>query len=84
MKFRTPKPRGNVLNYFSGSSNKTYETSDVWIGVHLLNDGGSDIIVKVNGLEITVKAGEKLDDDFEEFTRIEILSTVTYRLFLRG
>jgi hypothetical protein len=80
----TPKPRGNIVNYYTGSSNIQYiKNTGSWISLMISNDGLSSLTVNVNNIVYTINAGEVFDEDFEDFTDVDITTTVNYRLWLR-
>lgn len=87
----TAKPRGNVILSESKSEDYTFpvpvtDSGDVREGLSLSvsNDGASSLTIEVNGLTITVLAGEVFDDDFEPFTSVTVTSSVAYRIIIRG
>jgi hypothetical protein len=81
-----PKPDGNVVDYFTGSTVVTYTKSGnyPWLSLSIINDGASDLTFTVNNITITVKANEEFTDNFEDFTTITINTNIAYRLALRG
>jgi len=80
----TPKPSGNVVNYYSDNTTNTYnKSSGNWISLAIINDGVSDLTFTVNNITITVKPNEKFDDDFVFFNTITVTTTVAYRLVCR-
>lgn len=80
-----PKPRGNIINSYEGSVATSYSIQNRWwLSLAIYNDGSGDLTFTVNGLTITVAAGEVFDDDFEDFNQISINSDQAYRLVLRG
>lgn len=81
----TPKPNGNVIDYYSGSVVTTItKSSGNWIGLSITNDDIIDLTFTVNGLTITVKVNEVFDDNFVDFNTISINTNTSYRLALRG
>lgn len=79
-----PKERGNIVNYYENMGTKTFnKDNENWISLMLTNDGTSNIILIINNMTITVKAGETLDEDFVDFNTISIQATENYRLWLR-
>jgi hypothetical protein len=81
----TPKPSGNIVDYFEGSTITTHsKTTGNWIGLDIVNDGSSDLQFTVNSLPITVKANETFSGDFADFNSISIDTAVAYRLTLRA
>lgn len=82
----TPKPRGNVINYYTGNVAITHSMPDdrYWTSLAIINDGISDLTFTINNMTITVKSSETFDDDFESFNSIRINTAIAYRLVLRG
>jgi hypothetical protein len=80
----TAKPRGNVVNYYSGSADRAVnKTTGEWTSLMITNDGAADLTITVNSLPMIVKTGETLDEDFVDFNQVTITTTVAYRLWLR-
>jgi hypothetical protein len=82
----TAKPRGNVVNYYSGNTDRTIDRSDnkYWISLSITNDDNTNnLTITVNNMIITVKAGETFDEDFEDFDSVIIQTNVNYRIWLR-
>lgn len=81
----TPKPAGNVVDYFSGTGSGTgQKLSGYWKSLSVINTGGADLTLTVNGLAITVQNGETFDDNFEDFNEFEITASGAWRIVLRG
>jgi hypothetical protein len=83
----TPKPRGNVTNYYRDNKSKTLskQGNDKWISLMITNDSiQNNLILTINDMNITVKAGETFDEDFVDFNTLEIFATDYYRIWLRG
>lgn len=79
-----PKERGNIVNYYENMGTRTFnKDNEYWISLMLTNDGTSNIILIINNMTITVKAGETLDEDFVDFNTVSIQATGNYRLWLR-
>lgn len=81
----TNKPRGNVVDYYAASGVNTYTNMHrKWVGLAIINDSlFTTVTFTVNLITVSVKPGERFDDDFEDFDTITINSG-TYRLVLRG
>ena len=82
----SPKPRGNVVNYYLGSETEQFDKTgdDKWTSIVVTNDGSADIVLSVNNIDMTIKAGETLDEDFVDFDTFEITAVATaYRVFVR-
>ena len=81
---KVSRPRGNVVNSYTGTGANTYRrTSGVWKSFAIINDNlVNNINITVNGLNITVRARETFDDDFNEFSAITIHNG-NYRVVLR-
>lgn len=82
------KPRGNVVNYDSGNTDKTItKSTGMWISLLITNDAvvnsSNNLTIKVNDIIMTVKPGETMDEDFENFNRVVITATNSYRIWLR-
>jgi hypothetical protein len=73
-----------VTEYYSGSSTTTKTASYMkWNYVSIANDDTSTALTfTVNGITITVLAGEAFQDTFKLFQTITITTTVAYRLVL--
>jgi hypothetical protein len=81
----TPKPSGNVLDVYSGSTVTTYTKSNgYWKSLSIVNDGNSDLTFTVNNITITVKSNETYNDDFEDFNTITVNSNIAHRIVARG
>lgn len=78
----TPKPSGNVVNSFSGSTTTTHtKSSGYWKSLSITNDDAStDLTFTVNNITITVKPNEEFSGDFVDFNSVTVTTTVTYRL----
>ncbi len=62
MAWEPAKNRGNVINYFSGSSAITYTSTRAWASLTIINDSLlSALQFTVNNIQVTVKAGEVFD-----------------------
>lgn len=72
-----------IIDYFEGTDNVTHTFSQIVSGFGITNDGSSDLTVTINGLTITVKAGEVFEDSFVSFTTATITTTVPYRAWGR-
>lgn len=79
----TPKPRGNIVESYEGIGDHVLTTNNYWLGLAINNDSQNDIIIIINNISIKVKANETFDDDFEDFSRIEIQASGNYRIVLR-
>jgi hypothetical protein len=80
-----PKSRGNVINYYSGNTNNTInKSSGSWISLLITNDGASNLSIIVNNITMIIKPGETLDEDFIDFNTVQIITNVSYRIWLRG
>jgi hypothetical protein len=73
-----------VIDYFAGSANITKALPSGATGFKIANDGDSTLTFTINGLTITVKAGETVSDDFREFFTVTVTSTVAFRAWVRG
>lgn len=81
----TPKPEGNVSHSYNGNENKIYSRDNgYWVGLSIANDGLSSLDFSLNGIRVTVNAGEVFEDNFAGFQSISIETTVAYRLVLRS
>jgi hypothetical protein len=80
------KSSGDVVIYDASSVTKTYTTEDGWISLQLSNDGNTTIVLTVNEMNISILAGEILDENFVTFDEVTVTITTTgsYRLFLRS
>jgi hypothetical protein len=79
---------GKGKTVFSGSGNTAIKYTKTnkaksWRSVSITNDGTSDLRFQANGLTVTVQSGEYFDDNFQDFTELEILDNVAYRIILR-
>jgi hypothetical protein len=81
----TAKPRGNIVNYYTGNGDRTYTNSsdNPWVSLMITNDGVSDLIVTVNSMPITIKASETFDEDFVDFDTVVIAASDSYRILMR-
>jgi hypothetical protein len=80
----TPKPSGNVVDSFSGSTGQTHtKSSGYWKSLSIVNDGNSDLTFTVNNITITVKSNETFTDDFSDFNQITVNSNIAYRIVAR-
>ena len=82
------KPRGNVVNYFSDNVNRTItKLNGKWISLVITNDAvvnsSNDLTININGIIMTVKPGETMDEDFADFNEVIIVATDNYRIWLR-
>ena len=87
MAWKVEKSRGNVINSYRGSAITTYQRLDnrVWISLGIINESLiNSLRFRVNGMIIRVLPRGTFDDDFEEFTEVEILSNVTHSIVMRG
>lgn len=76
--------RGRIVkDVFSASKNVTKEYETEMFGVGIVNDGLSDVTVKINGLSILIKPGESFDDLFEPFKKIQFIATGSFRAVIR-
>lgn len=74
----------SVIDYFAGSSNVTKNYTEA-TGVSIANDGTTgDLTFTVNGMTITVKAGESFNDNFAPFNTLTVTTTVAFRATVRG
>ncbi len=83
----TPKQRGNIINSYNDNKDRTFIipiTNRYWTSLAITNDGLSDLTLTINNISVIVKAGETFDDDFEDFTQVQVTSSVDYRICMRG
>lgn len=80
---KTNKPR--VRDSFSGNTNRVYisHTGDL-CECSMTNDGATDLVFTINGKSITLKPGESIDEAFDCFTTVTIVTTSSYRCVVRG
>lgn len=74
----------HVKDYWSGSATVTKTWANAMTSLMVANDGNADLTVGINGMTITVKATEVLDEHFDAFTSVTITSTVAFRAWARG
>lgn len=82
----TPKPRGNIVDYYEDNKNRILSKNDSnkWISLLIVNDSTTnDLTIKVNDIIMTIKANESFDEDFEDFNFVEIKAVDYYRVWLR-
>jgi hypothetical protein len=79
-------PRGDVLDYFEDDETTTYtKTEGKWGSLIISNDSNDTaLVLTINGMDLTINAGEVLDEDFVSFDTVTITTTVDFRLLLRG
>jgi chitodextrinase len=77
-------PIYSVKDYFSGSANTTRSFSGSVYGIVISNDGLSSLTYTVNGLILTVKAGDVVERYFDALTEVTINSTVAYRAYIKS
>jgi hypothetical protein len=68
-----------VHDAWEGSSTTTRNLTKQCVGVNLKNDGTSDIVLNINDLSITIKAGEHYSAKFQPFTVLTLTTTSPYR-----
>lgn len=74
-----------VIDYVAASANttKTYVVNSVY-GLKIKNDGASDITLTVNGITMTIKASEVLEEAFQPTNTFTITASVAFRCWVRG
>lgn len=77
--------RGTVtIDYINNTVDVSKNYSNNCYGFAIVNDGDGDVLVKINNLTITVKAGESFDSLFKPFMSIKIESGGTpYRAVVK-
>ena len=76
-----------VIDYISASANttKTYTNGVCSVqGLKIKNDGASSITVTVNGLTMTILAGEVFDETVQPTNTFTINATTAFRCWVRG
>ena len=69
-----------ITAYKAGNATATF--TGQWSYISIANDGASSLTATVNGMVVTVIAGQSYDGWFETFKTITITTTVAYRLVL--
>ena len=77
--------RGTVtIDYINNTVDVTKNYTNNCYGFALVNDGDGDVVVKINNLTITIKAGEAFESLFKPFTSLKIESAGTaYRAVVK-
>jgi hypothetical protein len=74
-----------ILETVNGTGNKNYTFKQYCTGFVITNDDAtSDLTIQINGITITVKAGEVFEGDFSKFNNVVITAVGSYRAYGRG
>jgi hypothetical protein len=84
IKSGSTNPQYVVKDSYNGFVNTTRQFSSPAQGVIISNDGVSYITYSLNGITSTVRAGEVIERDFEDFTEISINATSEFRTCIKG
>ena len=69
-----------VVVSYQGAINETVSLPSVCNGLAIINNGGSDMTINVNGVVISIPDGSKLNENFSDFNKIDVLAGGTYYL----
>lgn len=84
LKSGSPNPEFSIKDVFSSSANLTRQYSNSVYGFVISNDGASALTYTINGITMTVEAGEVSERYFDAFTKVSISSTVPYRAYAKS
>ena len=72
-------------DYFYGTTTITKDyTESPMIGIDITNDGIDSLTYTINGMVITLLAGEADSRDFDTFTSVTVTTAVAFRAWVRG
>jgi hypothetical protein len=83
----TPKPSGNIVDFFQDIGSKTFYKSSApfWTNLIISNDSASTMNITVKTVDRNISfvllGNEVFLDDFDQVTRIEITTTASYRIW---
>ncbi|SEC07154.1 chitobiase/beta-hexosaminidase C-terminal domain-containing protein [Paenibacillus sp. GP183] len=85
LKTGSSNPQYTVKDYFSGSSNVTRQYSGNVYGLVVSNDDATNSLTyTVNGITLTLPAGDVLERNFNSFTQFSINSSTPYRAYAKS
>ena len=87
MGWNLPKPRGNVISSFRETRAGIYTapSNRIWTSLSIINESLIFALsFRVNNLTIRILPRGTFDDDFEDFTQVEILNNATHSIVMRG
>lgn len=76
--------KGIVKFVYEGTGNYSYTSPTTLKSLAILNIGTEDIVIEVAGFTFSLKSNKGFDETFEEFTTINLTTTSSYQLLLRG
>jgi len=82
LKSGAANPQLTAKDGFSGNKNMIRRFSGAVYGIAVSNDGNAPLSFSVNGITLTVPAGQVAEKYFDAFTEVSINSTVAFRAYV--
>lgn len=73
-----------IKGSFVGNTNATHTITEECEGASLVNRGLATVTMTINGVSVTVEAGETFTGYWRDFTEVDILATDDYALVVYG